>query len=230
MRVHHHRSHGKYGSRGRSELMPKPLSIWEERLGGTRSGNQRLWARTEHIGSKTRAQKVRRRMAVTFIHESAKQCQESSCLTRMDRPHVIFDELCSAVFGEVSSGEDTMTRIRTLSLSLLLAVVAAGFATAAPNKPKSVIHVITIQWKADATPEQIQQAIRAAENINYPGIKNVWTKPIKMQLPKGYKHIIVMEFESEEALKKYADSPAQKQWYDVYMPIREESSTHDITN
>ena len=97
-----------------------------------------------------------------------------------------------------------MTRIRTLSLSLLLAVVAAGFATAAPNKPKSVIHVITIQWKADATPEQIQQAIRAAENINYPGIKNVWTKPIKMQLPEGYKHIIVMEFESEEALKKYA--------------------------
>ena len=125
---------------------------------------------------------------------------------------------------------DTMTRIRTLSLSLLLVVVAAGFATAAPNKPKSVIHVITIQWKADATPEQIQQAIRGAENINYPGIKNVWTKPIKMQLPEGYKHIIVMEFESEEALKKYADSPAQKQWYDVYMPIREESSTHDITN
>jgi hypothetical protein len=48
-----------------------------------------------------------------------------------------------------------------------------------------------------------------------------------MQLPEGYKHIIVMEFESEEALKKYADSPAQKQWYDVYMPIREESSHPD---
>jgi len=104
-----------------------------------------------------------------------------------------------------------MTRIRTRSLSLLLAVVAAGFATAAPNKPKSVIHVITIQWKAAATPQQIQLAIRAAENINYPGIENVWTKPIKMQLPEGYKYIIVMEFESEEALKKYADSPAQKQ-------------------
>jgi len=123
-----------------------------------------------------------------------------------------------------------MIKIRTLSLSLLLAVVAAGLVTAAPNKPKSVIHVITIQWKADATPEQIQQALRAAENINFPGIKNVWTRPIKMQLPEGYKHIIVMEFESEEALKKYAGSPAQKKWYDLYMPIREESRTHDITN
>ena len=78
--------------------------------------------------------------------------------------------------------------------------------------------------------EQIQKAIRAAENINYPGIKNIWTKPIKMQLPEGYKNIIVMEFESEDALKKYADSPAQKKWYEAYMPIREESRTHDITN
>ena len=123
-----------------------------------------------------------------------------------------------------------MIRIRSLLLSLLLAIAAASTATAAPNKPKSVIHVITIQWKADATAEQIQKAIQAAENITYPGVKNVWTKPIKMQLPEGYKHIIVMEFESEEALKKYADSPAQKQWYEVYIPIREESRTHDITN
>jgi uncharacterized protein (DUF1330 family) len=119
-----------------------------------------------------------------------------------------------------------MTTLRALSLSLLLAV----FAAAAPNKPSSVIHVITIQWKASATPDQIQKAVQAAENISYPGIKNIWTKPIKMQLPEGYKHIIVMEFESEDALKKYADSPAQKQWYEVYMPIREESRTQDITN
>ena len=96
-----------------------------------------------------------------------------------------------------------MIKIRLVSLSLLLAIAAASIATAAPNKPKSVIHVVTIQWKADATAEQIQKAIQAAENIAYPGIKNVWTKPIKMQLPDGYKHIIVMEFESEEALKKY---------------------------
>ena len=123
-----------------------------------------------------------------------------------------------------------MTKFRMLALALVVALVAAVFAFAAPKKPKSVIHVITIQWKADATPEQIQKAITAAENINYPGLKNVWTRPIKMQLPEGYKNIIVMEFESEDALKKYAGSPAQKAWYEVYMPIREESRTHDITN
>jgi uncharacterized protein (DUF1330 family) len=66
--------------------------------------------------------------------------------------------------------------------------------------------------------------------MNYPGLKNVWTRPIKMQLPEGYKNIIVMEFQSEEALKNYANSEAQKNWYQIYMPIREESRTHDVTN
>jgi uncharacterized protein (DUF1330 family) len=58
----------------------------------------------------------------------------------------------------------------------------------------------------------------------------VWTKNIKYQAQEGYKQAIVMEFESEAALKKYADSPAQKWWYEIYLPIREESHTHDITN
>lgn len=111
-----------------------------------------------------------------------------------------------------------------------LAVLAAGILLAAPGKPKSVIHVITIQWKADATPAQIEKAIKGVETMNYPGLKNVWTRPIKMQLPEGYKNIIVMEFASEQALKDYAGSEAQKSWYQLYMPIREESRTHDITN
>lgn len=118
---------------------------------------------------------------------------------------------------------------------LILAVVCAfglmtGISAAAPEKPKSVIHVITVKWKAGTTEAQINAALKAAETLNYPGIKNVWTRPIKMQLDEGYKNIIVMEFVSEDALKKYADSPAQKKWYEVYLPIREESRTHDITN
>jgi antibiotic biosynthesis monooxygenase (ABM) superfamily enzyme len=95
-----------------------------------------------------------------------------------------------------------------------------------------VIHVITIQWKAGTTPAQIDKALKGAEALPsaYPGIIRVWTKPIKKQLPDGFSHVIVMEFASEDALKKYADSAAQKKWYELYMPIREESRTSDITN
>ena len=124
-----------------------------------------------------------------------------------------------------------MTKKITLAVPTALAVLAVSIVlTATPVKPKTVIHIITVQWKADASPAQIEKAIKAAESMNYPGLKNVWTKPIKMQLPEGYKNIIVMEFQSEEALKNYADSEAQKNWYQVYMPIREESRTHDVTN
>ncbi len=105
-------------------------------------------------------------------------------------------------------------------------------AFAADTKPKTVLHVITIQWKKDATPAQIDKAIKGAEALpsQYPGILRVWTKPIKKQIPEGYNHVIVMEFASEDALKNYADSPAQKKWYDAYMAVREESRTSDITN
>jgi hypothetical protein len=121
-------------------------------------------------------------------------------------------------------------RIKKRHALLALPVLVAGLLHAAPAKPKSVIHIVTVQWKAGTSPAQIDKAIKAVEAMNYPGLKNVWTRPIKMQLPEGYQNIIVMEFESEAALAKYADSEAQKKWYEVYLPIRQESRTHDVTN
>lgn len=120
--------------------------------------------------------------------------------------------------------------IRRSLLTLFAAFALSGLLGAAPNKPKSVIHVITVKWAPNASPAAIQKAIRAAETIEYPGLVNVWTRPIKMQLPEGFQHIIVMEFKDEAALKSYADSPAQKKWYEAYIPVRGQSATHDITN
>jgi hypothetical protein len=122
--------------------------------------------------------------------------------------------------------------IKKLFLGALATALLATGASAADAKPKTVIHVIAIQWNSDAKPAQIEQAIKAAEALpsQYPGITRVWTKPIKKQIPEGYNTVIVMEFSSEDALQKYAGSPAQKKWYEVYMPIREESRTSDITN
>ncbi len=112
------------------------------------------------------------------------------------------------------------------------AMMLATGLRAADTTPKTVIHVISIQWKSTATPAQIEGAIKGAEALpsEYPGITRVWTKAIKKQLPEGYTDIIVMEFANEDALKKYAGSAAQKKWYEVYMPIRAESRTSDITN
>ena len=101
---------------------------------------------------------------------------------------------------------------------------------AAQTEPKTVIHVVTVSWKAEATPAQIKAALDGVKALPkaYKGITRVWTKSIKVQ--GGKANAFVMEFVDEQALKDYADSPAQKEWYKVYIPIREESTTFDITN
>jgi hypothetical protein len=121
----------------------------------------------------------------------------------------------------------------TLTVLVCLLVAGAAIFAASESRPTTVIHVINVKWKVDATPEQIKAAVEGAQQLpaKYPGIKRVWTKNIKYQAPaEGYKQAIVMEFASEDALKKYADSDAQKEWYKVYLPVRDESRTADITN
>lgn len=117
--------------------------------------------------------------------------------------------------------------------ALAISIFGAGAAIGANRfgKPKSVVHVVTVKWKEGTTPEQIDAALKGVEKVagDYAGIKNVWTRSIKVQ-GKGYTHAFVMEFESEEALQKYTGSDAQKEWYKSYLPIRGESTTHDITN
>lgn len=109
------------------------------------------------------------------------------------------------------------------------AIFSAGALVGANGieKPKSVIHVVTVDWNADATPQQIQAALDGVANMKYPGLKRVWLRSIKSQTKAA---AFAMEFESEKALADYADSAAQKEWYKLYLPIRKQSITSDITN
>ena len=121
---------------------------------------------------------------------------------------------------------------KLLTLVLTLATLSFGTAGAfdADTAPKSVIHIVTVAWKEGTTPEQIQAALDGAKALpaTYKGITHVWTKSIKVQ--GEWSTVFVMEFADEAALKAYAGSDAQKEWYKLYLPIRDHSNTHDITN
>lgn len=105
-------------------------------------------------------------------------------------------------------------------------------AAALGQTPTTVIHIINVKWKAEATPEQIKLVVDAVQQLpaKYPGLRRVWTKNLKYQGQEGFKEAIVMEFESQDALKKYENSVAQKWWYGMYLPLRDDSRTDDITN
>jgi spermidine/putrescine-binding protein len=120
--------------------------------------------------------------------------------------------------------------LAALALSLGALTASAG------TTPSSVIHVVVVAWKEGTTPEQIQAALDGVKALpaDFPGITRVWVKSIKVQNAPGTEvkrsHAFVMEFKDEQALKDYADSDAQKKWYEVYTPIRAQSSSFDITN
>jgi hypothetical protein len=114
-----------------------------------------------------------------------------------------------------------------------LSIFAGGVLLGQSYKPSSVIHVVTVKWNADATEAQISDALKGVETIaqKYDGVSRVWTRSIKVQgQDSGVTAAFVMEFESEKALADYTDSDAQKEWYEVYVPVRELSRSYDITN
>lgn len=119
---------------------------------------------------------------------------------------------------------------------LLLPLLALGLLVLAPaaavaqTEPHTLLHVVTVKWKAGTTAEQIQAALDGVKALpsKYPGIVHVWTKSIKVQ--GGKANAFVMEFSDQAAFKAYTDSPAQKEWYKIYLPIRDESTTFDIVN
>lgn len=130
-----------------------------------------------------------------------------------------------------------MTKSRTLKAVLILtgaAVIFGAGVLAGANTfgtPKSVLHIITVQWKSSATADQKTAALDGVKKMagDIPGIKNVWLKTLKVQ-PSGYTNAIVMEFRDQAAFDRYAADPAHKAWEKVYLPVREESRTHDVTN
>jgi len=125
--------------------------------------------------------------------------------------------------------------LKKLTMSLLVGtLLTIGAATlsaqTSQTAPKSVIHVVTVKWKPGTTPAQIQAALDGVQALpkEYKGITRVWTNAFKVQGDKT--HAIVMEFVDRAALEAYSNSAAQKKWYEVYVPIREQSTTFDITN
>ncbi len=117
-----------------------------------------------------------------------------------------------------------------LAGSLLL---AAGIAIGANafSAPTTILHVATVQWKADSTPAQQQAAIDGIRTMaaEIPGIRNIWIKKVKVQ-PAEYNTVFAIEFANKAAFDAYTNHPAHKAWEKLYLPIREESRTQDITN
>jgi heme-degrading monooxygenase HmoA len=120
---------------------------------------------------------------------------------------------------------------KTLLLCVMATVFALGVVAGQKKfgQPKSILHIVTVQWKAESTPERRQAALDGVKSMasQVPGVTNVWLKTIKVQ---GKDAVIVMEFKDQAAFDAYTNHPAHKKWEEIYLPVRGQSHTHDITN
>lgn len=122
---------------------------------------------------------------------------------------------------------------RSIYLMLTFAAFCAGMLVGANryNAPSTILHVSTVTWKPDATPEQRTAALAGIKTMaaEIPGIKNVWIKATKVQ-PSERTAAFAIEFENKAAAEAYVSAPAHKAWEKMYIPLREESSNSQITN
>jgi hypothetical protein len=126
------------------------------------------------------------------------------------------------------------TVIRIALVTTLMSLSATAAWVVAQNKfgtPKTIIHVSVIQWKEGVSAADKKQALDGVKAMaaKIPGMKNVWTKALRVQ-PEGYHDAFVIEFENQAAADRYAKDPVHTAWTEAFTKIREASLSPQITN
>ena len=126
----------------------------------------------------------------------------------------------------------TLLRIALVPTLVLFSSTATWLV--AQNKfgvPKTIIHVSVIQWKEGVSAADKKQVLDGVKDMasKIPGIKNVWTKALRVQ-PEGYHDAFVIEFENQAAADRYAKDPVHDTWTEALGKIREASLSPQITN
>lgn len=128
-----------------------------------------------------------------------------------------------------------MTTFNRMTFVIVLMVLSAtaSWLVAQNNfgAPKTIIHVSVIQWKEGVSAADKKQVLDGVKEMaaKIPGIKNVWTKALRVQ-PQGYHDAFVIEFENQAAADRYAKDPVHDTWTEALAKIREASISPQITN
>ena len=123
---------------------------------------------------------------------------------------------------------------RTLGAGLFAAALFAGGYVAGQAKfgqPKTILHVVEIQWRPGVPQMDKDAAIAGIKDMasKMPGIKNIWVKWDRLE-PRDFSAAFAIEFRSREAADAYAESPLHEAWEKEYGPLRAASISIQVTN
>jgi hypothetical protein len=127
-------------------------------------------------------------------------------------------------------------RRRKLALGTVLAMVglfAGGYVLGSNRygQPKTIIHVVEVQWRPGVTAAQKQQVLDGIRNMaaQIPGIENIWLKPARLE-PRDFSTAFAIEFKDRAAADAYAESAAHDAFDKIYVPLRANSLSIQVTN
>jgi hypothetical protein len=125
-------------------------------------------------------------------------------------------------------------RWRSVAVLAAAAILfGVGYAAGANRfgMPKTVLHVVIIQWKPGVTPAQKQKVIDGVRLMaaRIPGVRNVWLKPARVASLQ-WNAAFAIEFDSRAAADRYANDPAHQAWAQMEDALREASLNVQITN
>ncbi|MHB8413620.1 MAG: Dabb family protein [Candidatus Acidiferrales bacterium] len=119
----------------------------------------------------------------------------------------------------------------TVLATILL--LAAGYALGSNRygQPKTIIHVVEVQWRPGVTNAQKQQVLDGIRNMaaQIPGIENIWLKPARLE-PRDFSTAFAIEFKDRAAADAYAESAAHDAFDKMYVPLRANSLSIQVTN
>jgi hypothetical protein len=118
------------------------------------------------------------------------------------------------------------------------AVIAAALAgggylagQARVGQPKTIIHVVEIQWMPSVSDVQKQKVLDGLKQVamKTPGVKNVWTQADRLE-PRDFNAAFAIEFVNRDAADAYAESALHDEWDKMYVPLRRNSISIQVTN
>jgi hypothetical protein len=131
-----------------------------------------------------------------------------------------------------------MTRSLRIAAPILIAftIFSTGYVAGqtSPNhfgQPKTILAISLIKFRPGTSDAQQDEIIADLKKMasQIPGIKNIWTKPARME-PTNFDTGFVIEFINRDAADAYAESPIHDAWSRRLQQIRETSLSPQITN
>src|SRR4029453_17958476 len=126
------------------------------------------------------------------------------------------------------------TIVRAVLVMALMSASATTTWVVAQNSygtPKTIIHVSVIKWKEGVSAADKKKVLDGVKEMaaKIPGMKNVWTKAIRVQ-PEGYTDAFAIEFENQAAADRYAKDQVHEKWTEEFAKVREATLSPQMTN